>query len=258
MTSYELYEKLSERFSKSLSCEWDNDGIAVSSGPVCNVEKVLIALDATERALEYAASNDFNTVVTHHPMIFKGVKNVTPETNIGRKIIFAIMNGITVMSFHTRLDAAVGGVNDALCDVLDITGSLPFGNAECPNMGRIGCVKDATVSELFEKVKKALGNTCRCYTACKDDICSKIAVLGGSGKDFVYDAKKAGADVIVTGEASYNFLLDAAENGISVITAGHFETEFPVCEKLKCEILKICPDIYTEVYSDFDDGLFTV
>ncbi len=258
MTSYELYEKLSERFPESLSCEWDNDGIAVSSGPVCNVEKVLVALDATEGALEYAASNGFDTVVTHHPMIFKGVKNVTPETNVGRKIIFAIMNGITVMAFHTRLDAAVGGVNDALCDVLGITDCLPYGNAECPDMGRIGRVEDITVSEFFKRVKKALDSTCRCYTACKDDVCSKIAVLGGSGKDFVYEAKEAGADVIVTGEASYNFLLDAAENGISVITAGHFETEFPVCEKLKYEILKICPDIYTEVYSDFEDGLFTV
>lgn len=258
MTSFELYEKLGERYPAELSCEWDNDGIAVSPGPVCECRKVLVSLDATESAIVYAAENGFDTVITHHPMLFGGTKSITPETGIGRKIITAIMNGITVMSFHTRLDAAEGGVNDVLCHVFGVRDVERFGNTECPNMGRIGGIESMTVSSFFDKAKSVFGGGCRCFTPDKDAECTRVAFLGGAGRDFVRDAQKAGADIFVTGEASYNYLLDAAEDGITVIIAGHRETEMLVCETLVRDIHDVAPDIYTEVYGTSDGYLYTV
>ena len=255
MNSYELYEKLSEKYPSELSCVWDNDGIMVSPGPVSEVEKVLVCLDATEDALIYAAENGFDTVITHHPMIFSPLKNVTPETNVGRKAIFALMNGITVMSFHTRLDAAKGGVNDALAEALELSDVTSFGDAECPTMGRIGAADGFTVASFYEKVKEKLSGGAVCYTADGNQPCRKVAVLGGAGKDFIYAARDAGADVFVTGEASYNALLDAAENSVSVITAGHYETENPVCKKLKEALRELAPDVYVEALSGFNNSI---
>lgn len=249
MYSDELYERLSLKYPKSLSCEWDNDGIMASAGPVAEVLRVLISLDATEEALTYAAENSFDTLITHHPMIFSGLKSVTPDDNVSRKVIFALMNGITVMSFHTRLDAAEGGVNDALAEVLGLRNISAFGDAEHATIGRIGeaPAQGMSVSDIYAVVKEKVSQAAECFTTDATEKCSKICVLGGAGKDFIYPAKCAGADVLVTGEASYNALLDAAENGISVITAGHYETERFVLEKLKAALEEVLPEAHIEV-----------
>jgi len=84
MNVYEFYEKLRELYPDSLSCDWDNDGLMVSTGPVREVSRVLVALDATEEAVNYAAANGFDTVLVHHPLIFSPLGSVTPEENVPR------------------------------------------------------------------------------------------------------------------------------------------------------------------------------
>ncbi len=234
MNVKEFYESLENLYPRSLSCVWDNDGLMCSPGAVYEIEKVLVCLDATEDAICYAAENGFDTVLCHHPMIFSGVKCVTPDTSVGRKIISALMNNISVISLHTRLDAGDGGVNDALAAALELENVEKFGDAECPTIGRIGEMKaETSLSEFAAYVKEKL-NAPSVELSCADpeDKVKKVAVLGGSGKDFIFPAKAAGADVIVIGEGSYNAVLDAAQDEMNVICAGHFYTEDVVCEKL--------------------------
>lgn len=246
----DFYGELEKRYPESLSCEWDNDGIMCSVGDILDIEKVLVALDPTEDVINYAAENGFDTVLTHHPMIFKKLGAVTPGSNVGRKIIFALMNNISVISLHTRLDAGEGGVNDALAQALELCEVETFGDSECPTIGRIGELsKPMSGSEFAQFVKEKLGAPSVEFVSADDeDTLSKVAVVGGAGKDFIYPAKAAGADVLVTGEASYNALLDAAEDDISVVTAGHFFTENVVCEKLKALVKEILPEAEIEVY----------
>ncbi|MBE6563122.1 MAG: Nif3-like dinuclear metal center hexameric protein [Ruminococcaceae bacterium] len=234
MNIKEFYEKTEELYPRSLSCAWDNDGLMCSPGAVYEVERVLVCLDATEDAVQYAAENGFDTILCHHPMIFSGLKSVTPENSVGRKVICALMNNISVISLHTRLDAGEGGVNDALASALGLENVRKFGDAESPELGRIGEIKEEmTLLELASHVKAAL-NAPRVELSCadSDDKVKTVAVVGGSGKEFVFPAKAAGADVIVIGEGSYNFILDAAQDEMNVITAGHFYTEDVVCKKL--------------------------
>lgn len=250
MNVSKFYGELEKRYPGSLSCEWDNDGIMCSAGDICDVEKVLIALDPTEDAITYAAEKGFDTVLTHHPLIFKKLGSVTPGSGVGRKIIFALMNNISVISMHTRLDAGEGGVNDALSEALGLSDIEPFGDGECPTMGRIGKLPEAmSGAEFAGFVKEKLGAASVDFSlADDDDMIKKVAVVGGAGKDFIYPSKAAGADVLVTGEASYNALLDAAEDGVSVVTAGHFFTENLVCKKLKNLVNEILPEAEVEVY----------
>lgn len=242
MNIVEFYEKLEELYPRSLSCAWDNDGIMCTPGAVYEIEKVLVCLDATEDAICYAIENGFDTVLCHHPMIFSGMKSVTPLNSVGRKVINAIMNNISVISLHTRLDAGDGGVNDALAEALCLRNVGKFGDAECETIGRIGTLKEEmTLLELASFVKKALGAPA-VELSCDDsgDKVKTVAVVGGAGKDFIRVAKKAGADVIVIGEGSYNAVLDAAQDEMNIICAGHFYTEDVVCKKFYELTKNIC------------------
>lgn len=234
MNINEFYEKLKEYYPDSLAAPWDNDGIMASPGGVREVERVLVALDATEEAVNYAAANGFDTLLVHHPLIFHKMGSVTPEDNVGRKVIFALMNDISVVSLHTRLDAGDGGVNDCLAEALGLREIEKFGDPESPALGRIGRLNDEmSVVRFAEYVKERLGCRAVRLAALGDETVRRVAVVGGSGKDFIFAAKESGADVLVTGEASYNDVLDGAECSIPVVAAGHYETERVVLPRLE-------------------------
>ena len=124
-TCYEVWRYLDELIPSSQSEEWDNDGLMIASGADC--KKALIALDPTAEVIRYAAQNNFNAVITHHPLIFRPLRNIGDE-----KLIIAVKNDIAVMSFHTRLDANSPGVNDALA------AKLGLADTEISGMLRIG------------------------------------------------------------------------------------------------------------------------
>ncbi|GFI55377.1 GTP cyclohydrolase 1 type 2 [Clostridiales bacterium] len=224
-------EELNRLYPKSLSCPWDNDGLMCCANPMAEVKKVLVALDATRRVLDYAAANQFDLVLTHHPLLFRGPKSISPDTAVGSRIISALQKNLTVISLHTRLDAGKEGVNDCLAAALELAGPLEsFGDDESPTLGRIGTTNISNGAAFADHVKKVLETTAVCAYLCRP--VRRVAVCGGSGGDLVLPAAMTGADTIVTGECGYNTCIDSAEAGINVITAGHFFTEHPVCRRL--------------------------
>ena len=224
-----LHDELTRRWPKTLSAAWDNDGIMSSPDVTAEVKRVLVALDATHVVIRYAVENGFDTVITHHPMIFKGAKNVTPVTLTGRRIVDSLVNGVSVLSFHTRLDAAEGGVNDELCRMLGFAACESFGDDEMPTLGRIAEIPPMTAGELAELVKTKLGCTAvRVNGDCSQTV-SRVALCGGDGKEFVYPALAAGCQAYITGDAGYNMAEDAAEDGLVTIEVGHYHSEAPIC-----------------------------
>ena len=120
MTFYQLYTKLNEKYPKELSCEWDNDGLMCPFDLNRQVKNVLVALDVTMDTVRYAIDNGYDTVISHHPLVFRSQKGLTSSNYTQKKLIELVKNDINVLSFHTRLDAAFGGVNDTLCAVLGL------------------------------------------------------------------------------------------------------------------------------------------
>ena len=110
----ELYNALDARMPRSLSCSWDNDGLMCCPDGNKTVNRVLVALDVTGEVVEYAKANGYDVIISHHPFIFNGLKSVDDEGYISKKLISLVKADIAVMSFHTRLDAVEGGVNDKL------------------------------------------------------------------------------------------------------------------------------------------------
>lgn len=235
MTIREFYNELSKRYPESLRCEWDNDGIMCSGDLDATVERIMVALDATAHTIDAAADAGCNVLLTHHPLLFRPVKSITEDILSGERVLRALKKNVSVISLHTRLDAGEGGVNDTLAALIGLTDIQPFGDAECPTIGRIGALdENMTLDDFARRVKRALGASSVTVTpsAESDFPVRRIAVLGGAGKDMIAPALTLGADVLVTGEVGYNARIDGAEMGISIIEAGHFYTENPVVFQL--------------------------
>ena len=229
MTVKELYDYLNEKIPRSLSCEWDNDGLMCCPSPDRQAAKILVALDISEEIVERAISENCDVILSHHPLVFKPVKALTTEGGVPRKLIRLVENGVTAMSFHTRFDALEGGVNDALAKALGIENTEPFGD-DGEMMGRVGFVKETTLEEFAKHVKAALGSPVALFNG--DLPVCRVAVLGGNGDDFVSAAKSAGADTLISGRLGYHVMADAKENGINLIEAGHYYTESPALSAL--------------------------
>ena len=240
MTVATLFQKLEERIPCSLSCEWDNDGLMCCPDPETNVNKVLFTLDVTEQAVDYAVAGGFDLIVSHHPMIFRPLTGITDP-----KYIKLIRNGIAVMSFHTRLDAKEGGVNDVLAGLLDLRDTVRF-NGE--GIGVVGTLPQAMAPSDFAALVKTVLRCPKLEVILTDRPCHRIAVVGGDGKDFLGDAALAGADTYLTGSMSYNSMTDGEALGMNLLTAGHYETEQPVLTALAADVQTITGGVAYEIF----------
>ena len=239
MTVTELYRVLENLIPRELSCSWDNDGIMCLPDPSKEVRRVLLSLDATEGAVEYAAENGFDAVVTHHPLIFRPIKTVSDS-----RFMSLIKNDIAVFSFHTRLDAVDGGVNTALSELLGITDTERFGD---DGLGVIGTVAPVTDREFVLMAKERLGSL-KAEAVLDGKTVTRVAVVGGDGEHYISAASSAGADLYISGRLSYNDMTDASVYGMSMAALGHFYTENPVLDKLEKMIKNVDPAVITEKF----------
>ena len=244
MTFIELYNELSRLYPDALRCEWDNDGIMCADRLDRPVKKVLVALDVTKNTVKHAIENGFDTIISHHPLVFKSQKSLTPTNYTQNKLIELIKGNVAVMSFHTRLDAASGGVNDTLCHVLGLQNIV---SDPTDPVGRIATINTASLQEFASGVKASLGAPFVLYSGNKD--VNKVYVVGGDGKELIQNAIDNGCDTLITGRASYNTAIDAADMGLNIVEAGHFYTENPICCALKSRLSEIDATIEVDIYN---------
>lgn len=231
-TIAEVHQYMEQLAPSALAESWDNVGLLVDCGGA--VTKILVALDITDDVIQEAAEHNCQLIVSHHPVIFKKLAAVRS----GDLVFQLIQKGISALCMHTNLDAAQGGVNDVLCDVLEIAQPATFGEE---GIGRIGVVTSTNVKQLVSHCKERL-NTHVKFVDSNREI-QKVAVIGGSGGSMLRDAVAVGADLLVTGEASHHDALDAQSMGIGLIVAGHYATEFPIVSALADKLQKQFPDV---------------
>ncbi len=244
-TVAELDAVLSAHAPRSLSESWDNDGIQLCADTKKNVRNVLTALEVSPALITFAAENGFDAVVTHHPFIFKPLAAVTGADYAAIRTLMA--SDISVLCYHTRMDAAVCGVNDVLAAALSLSDVRPFGG-ESGQIGKIGKLTrplDAQAFAALLKTALSCGGVRYSPSFASERLISTGAVVGGAGKSFLSDAFSAGADAFVTGELSHNAFLDAASLGIYAFECGHYYTENPVTARLKALIDEAFGDAVT-------------
>ena len=234
---------------KELAAGWDNVGHLVGD-PDAEVKKVLIALDITEKVVNEAVNIGADVIVAHHPVMncaWHPVQQIRSDDAQGRILITMIRNGISAICMHTNLDAAEGGVNDALAEKLGLSG-LELLNEE--KIGRIGTLKSQLPLVDFVRfvVKSLRCNGLRYIDAGKP--VHRVAVGGGAGSGYISQAIAAGCDTFVTSDLKYNDFLDTA--GINLVDAGHFPTENVVTPVVAAYLRKMFPEL-TVVHSTAHD-----
>ena len=246
LTVGELYAALEARMPRSLSCDWDRDGLSFCPDTEARVTGVTVALDPTEDAISLARETGSNVLLTHHPLIFHGLTAINGGDVVSRRVLSLAAAGISAMSFHTRLDAVAGGVNDTLAALLGLCEVTPFGEEA---IGRIGTLAQAeNLSEFASRVKSMLGAPAVLVGDAGKTV-HRVALLGGAGGDDVAAALAAGADTYLSGALGYHDLTDAPESGMNLVAAGHYYTEAPVCDVLRAWIAEADNTITCDFYA---------
>lgn len=245
----EFANKMDELISPALRCSWDNDGLLCASDPDREIKKVLATLDVTEAAVTRAIDGGFDIIISHHPFIFKPISSAVLDDPSQKDLIRLIKSGIGVLSYHTRLDAAEGGVADRLCDMIGLSNTEAIGD-EGENILRIGHTDISDLKKFSTSVKQALSSPVVTVGDCGRPV-HKVAVCPGDGKDFVKTAVSLGADTYLTGRLSYNIMCDAKKLGINLIEAGHYFTEKHITEYFSLLCRDIC-GAETEIFESFN------
>lgn len=234
VTIGDVYRRIDEIAPFSLQEEWDNAGLLIGSAERA-VDTLLCALDLTLDVLEEAKMRGAQLIVTHHPILFRGRKNLREDDAEGRLLCGMVRSGIALIAAHTNFDNACPGVNDALAARLGLREVVSLENGM-----RLGVVDETTLGQFRNLAQERLGGPVRCYGEA-DRRVSRIALLGGAGEDFAAQALAAGAQVYLTGEMAYHKGLDAHAAGLCVLEAGHAATELPAISTL-AEGLQIGPN----------------
>ena len=330
LTNRDVFKKMEDWAPISLGYEWDNNGLQVGSYSNI-VENVLISLDVLEVTVDEAIEKNVDLIVAHHPLLFKGLKQIDFGTPKGRTIKKLIENNISVYAAHTNLDVAESGVNDLIANKLAIKNTKPLvettrtslykiivyvpddyleqvksslnnagaghlGNySNCSfetvgqgqfkplkeanpfsgelnklsvfkeiklevivseeklndavnqmikahpyeevaydiyklentdkslGIGRIGCLNEKTsVQLLCEEIKESLDVRNVRVSGDLNKKVERVAIVGGSGEKFIYEAFKQNADVLITGDITFHQAQEAIELGLVVIDAGHY------------------------------------
>ena len=242
---------------RAMKMDWDNVGLLCGSRTT-PVTKVLVALDPFENVCAEAAEWGAELIVTHHPMIFRPLSNITDETSIGRGLMTLIRNGISAVNAHTNLDQAPGGVNDVLARKLALVNAEvinPCGTTESGEswgLLRMGEVPEQPLEAFLNRVKTLLGCEGLRYVNGGRPV-RKVAVGGGSCADGMHEALAAGCDTFVTADVKYNQFRDAYDLGLNLIDAGHFHTENPVVAVLAEKLADAFPGVEVKISESHRD-----
>ena len=238
-----------ERFAPlPLQESWDNAGLQLGLTEV-EVSGALLCLDVNEQIVDEAVAKGCNLIVSHHPLLFRGLKQISGADYVQRSVIKAIKHDIVIVSMHTNMDNALDGVNWKIAERLGLTDCKFFAQKTVDGIeagsgvvGNLPLQMDARA--FIELVKKQFGVQCaQCNELLQRPI-SKVAICGGAGDFLLSDAIGEGADAFITGEMHYHQYF-GFEQQIQICVIGHYQSEQYTAEIFRDIIQKDCPGVKT-------------
>lgn len=239
-TIQSVIEIIEQAAPKGWQETWDNSGLQVGGVPgdrECT--GMLVTLDPTEDSVREAVAMGANLIVSHHPLIFSGLKTISDDNATGRIVIEAIRHSITIYSAHTNMDSAPTGVNRRLADLLGLKQVKPLVPSEDDpevGLGAVGELEEAVRAEDFlKRISEVTGNPCLKHSEIATETVRRVALLGGSGAGFIPEAIREAADLYLTADLKYHDF-QRGEGKITLVDGGHYETEVQVLDAF-CELI---------------------
>lgn len=238
----EIVSELERVFPKRLQEDYDNAGVQVFAGDG-QITQCLVTLDVTEEVVDEAIALGCNLIVAHHPLIFgRGLLNITPETFVGRIVLKAVKNGVSIYCAHTNADAMPLGTVGVMFEKLGIKEFqmlklLENEDFECGAGGIGELPKEVSTLDFLKNVKTVFNCGAIRYTEIIKPSVKKIAICPGSGSFLLEEAVRQKADVFLSGDFTYHKFFEA-DKKILIADLGHFETEIGIKNIFKCILQK--------------------
>ena len=229
---------------------WDNAGLQLGLTEA-EVSGALLCLDVNEQIVDEAIRKGCNLIVSHHPLLFRGLKQITDATQVQRTVVKAIKNDIVVVSMHTNMDNARGGVNWKIAERLGLTDVRFFAQKTVDGIeagsGVVGDLpRSMGASDFVLLVKQKFDVACaQCNELLRRPV-RRVAICGGAGDFLLDDAVGQGADAFITGEMHYHQYF-GYEQRIQICVIGHYQSEQYTGEIFRDIIQRECPGVRTEI-----------
>ena len=236
----DIIEVIEEFAPLGLQEKWDNSGLCIGS-PEDEVSSVLLGLDCTPELVDEAVACGADMIVTHHPLIFSGLKKISAEDPVGEAVIKAVRAGISIYAAHTSADKVLAGVSGAMAARLGLENvAILDEDGEGTGLGVVGDLpQPLTASETVELVKSRFGLKAMRASRPVEGMISRVAMCGGSGGSLIGAAKASGAQLYISGDISYhNFF---TTEGFMLMDIGHYESEIEIVDILFSLIKKNFP-----------------
>lgn len=233
MNSIDIIKYLESKYPKELAYDWDNVGLQVGSLNK-KAKKILVTLDVTKEVVVEAVNLKADLIISHHPLIFKPIANVSIESPRGWMINRMIKHDIALYSMHTNFDLADGGMNDILSSLLNLKNPQLLDTVD--GIGRFGEIDEIKMTDFIQNVKTLFDLDHVRLIGSLDKTIKVVGISGGSGSNHVGQAKRQNCDVYLTGDATYHTALDCIQMGLNVIDVGHYAEK--VFKKAVAEDLK--------------------
>ncbi|MBR1548367.1 MAG: Nif3-like dinuclear metal center hexameric protein [Prevotella sp.] len=229
---------------------WDNAGLQIGLTEA-DVSGALLCLDVNERIVDEAIARGCNLVVSHHPLLFRGLKQVTDANYVQRTVIKALKNDIVVVSMHTNMDNARGGVNWKIAEKLALADCRFFAQKTVDGLeagsGVMGTLaRPMAAADFVRLVKERFQVECAMCNELLARPVAKVAICGGAGDFLLDEALAHGADAFITGEMHYHQYF-GYEQRIQICVIGHYQSEQYTAEIFRDIIERQCPGVRTEI-----------
>ena len=237
----------------SIQESWDNSGLCVGS-PEDEVTSVLVGLDCTPQLVDEAIACGADMIITHHPLIFSGLKKITPDNQVGKAVIKAIKAGIAIYAAHTSADKVIAGVSGAMATRLGLKDvQILDEDGEGTGLGVVGNLPEPlSAAEMTALVKESFGLKVLKSSRPLDGTISRVAMCGGSGGSLIGAARKSGAQLYISGDISYhNFF---TEEGFMIMDIGHYESEIEIVDILFSLIKKNFPTFAVRITQNLNSN----
>lgn len=225
----------------NLQDDWDNSGFQIGNRNL-DLNGILLALDFSLEAVEFAMKNSLNLIFTHHPLFFGNIKNIDFMTKKGKAIELAVKNDILVYSSHTNLDYVEDGVSDSIANVIGLKNTIPIVTKdliENSGLGKYSVVEDIEARDFIDSIKEKLGDTTIITYGDMEKRISKVGIIGGSGASEIQRAIELKLDLLITSDIKYHNAEFAVENNLLLADLGHYISEKFILDKLFKEFNKI-------------------
>jgi dinuclear metal center YbgI/SA1388 family protein len=207
--------------------EYDNSGL-ITGDRSSDCTGVMVSLDCTEELVIEARRKNCNLIVSHHPLIFRPVRQVTPGNPTGRCLIAAIRNEMAIYAIHTNLDNVMSGVNASIADKLALVNReilLPRAGSASVGSGLTGDLeKPVSEKQLLKELKEKFGTPVIRHSPLTGQSVSRIAICGGAGSFLIPNALQAGAGFFISADIRYHEFFEN-EGKMVIADIGHYESE---------------------------------